>query len=50
MANAEAVEGTKRDCKIEEMLSSRIGPMLAKLYKIDRAPSMWVQTRPATKY
>lgn len=36
MANAEAVEGTKRDCKIEEMLSSRIGPMLAKLYKIDK--------------
>lgn len=36
MANAEAVEGTKRDCKIEEMLSSRIGPMLAKQYKIDK--------------
>lgn len=35
MANAEAVEDTKRDCKIEEMLSSRIGPMLGKLYKID---------------
>ncbi len=35
MANAEVAEGTKRDCKIEEMLSSRIGPMLGKLYKID---------------
>ena len=36
MANAEANEGTRRDCKIEEMLSIRIGPMLAKQYKIDK--------------
>jgi hypothetical protein len=46
MANAEAVEGTKRDCKIEEMLSSRIGPMLAKLYKMDKG-TIDVGTDPA---
>lgn len=46
MANAEAVEGTKRDCKIEEMLSSRIAPMLAKLYKTDKG-TVDVGTDPA---
>ena len=35
MANAEVAEGTKRNCKIEDMLASRIGPMLGSLYKID---------------
>ncbi len=35
MPTAEVAEGTKRDCKIESMLSSRIGPMLGKLYKTE---------------
>lgn len=31
MADVSVVEGIRRDCKIEDMLSSRIGPMLGKL-------------------
>lgn len=35
MADASVVDSTKSDCKIEEMLSSRVGPMLGKLNKND---------------